>query len=264
MLSDLCGVCSDPSAAHDPCGTAVTTGDGRKKNEKAENRTHEPLRHIIRSCMFPTVLRSPPRHLSDLMYVEHYENGGGYALHSYADELTHLSKDELDIFAKKFFKTLFSERRKRGSCVPFSYYCIGVVHGAARKMPELLSYLSVAYPALQVHTNPLERKNASEAIPLSLYAANVYKSYTRGIFRCGPMHAISVVGVKGEERGMFSREVINMIESDPFLALVTPWGKLSKLHGMDPHNSNDGPILWVRHGEQSVPVCASGPKGKTW
>ncbi|KAA0194348.1 Round spermatid basic protein 1 protein [Fasciolopsis buskii] len=253
-----------PSKTHNAPETPVSTGDRRKKSGNPDNQTHEPLRHMIGNCMFPVVLRSPPRHLSDLMYVEHYENGGGYALHSYADELAHLTKDELDIFAKKYFRTLFSERRKRGSCVPFSYYCIGVVHGAARKMPELLSYLSRTYPALQVHTNPLERKNASEAIPLSLYAANVYKSYTRGIFRYGPMHAISVVGVKGEERGLYSREIIDLIESDPFLTLVTPWGKLSKLHGMDPHESNDGPILWVRHGEQSVPVCASGPKNKTW
>ncbi|TGZ63771.1 hypothetical protein CRM22_006719 [Opisthorchis felineus] len=218
---------------------------------------HDPLRHLIQSFARSKVPRSPLRHLSDLMYVEHYENGGGYALHSYADELAHLTKVELELFTKKYFRTLFTERRKRGIHVPFSYYCIGVVHGAAKSIPELLSYLSVMYPELKVNTNPLERKNASESTSISKYAEDVFKAYTRGIFRFGPLHAISIVGTKGEERGCFSNDLLRMIESDPFLRLVTPWGALSSLSGMDPHDSNDGPIIWARHGEQAVPVCAT-------
>lgn len=33
-----------------------------------------------------------------------------------------------------------------------------------------------------------------------------------------------------------------------------PWGKLSIVQ-MDPRLSNDGPILWVRPGEQLVPTA---------
>ncbi|KAA3680380.1 lysine-specific demethylase 9 [Paragonimus westermani] len=232
-----------------------------KKRKPSSTFIHDPLTHMIRSSTKTNILSSPLRHLSDLMYVEHYENGGGYALHSYADELAHLTKDELELFAQKYFKNLFSERRKTG-IVPFSYYCIGVVHGAARRLPELLSYISRVYPTLSVNTNPIEHKNATESILLSKYVHNVHKSYSRGVFRFGPMHSISIVGVKGEERGCFSRDILQMIEEDPFLRLVTPWGKLSSLSGMDPHKSDDGPIIWVRPGEQAVPVCPMTAKDK--
>ncbi|CAH8444778.1 unnamed protein product [Schistosoma turkestanicum] len=215
---------------------------------------HDPLAHIIRLSNNPKVPRPPKRHLCDMIHVERYENGGGYALHSYADELAHLTTDELALLARKYFKILFTERRKRSIRVPFSHYCIGVVHGAARRMPELLSYLSSAYPNLNISTNPLEQKNATETLSLAQYVKNVHKSYANGIYRFGPLHALSIVGVKGEERGVFDKRLIEIIEKDPFLKLVTPWGALSSLSGMDPRESNDGPILWSRHGEQTIPL----------
>ncbi|CAH8447897.1 unnamed protein product [Schistosoma margrebowiei] len=223
---------------------------------------HDPLAHIIRLSSNLKVPRSPKRHLCDMIHVEHYENGGGYALHSYADELAHLTADELALLARKYFKILFTERRKRGIRVPFSHYCIGVVHGAARRMPELLSYLSSAYPNLNVSTNPLEQKNATETLSLSQYVKNVQKTYANGIYRFGPLHALSIVGVKGEERGFFDKSLIEMIEKDPFLKLVTPWGVLSSLSGMDPRESNDGPILWSRHGEQTIPLFPTTMRGR--
>lgn len=33
-----------------------------------------------------------------------------------------------------------------------------------------------------------------------------------------------------------------------------PWGEFSIFPGGDPQNSNDGPILWVRPGEQLIPT----------
>ena len=33
-----------------------------------------------------------------------------------------------------------------------------------------------------------------------------------------------------------------------------PWGKLSVVQ-MDPRLSNDGPILWIRPGEQLIPTA---------
>ncbi|KAK4472438.1 hypothetical protein MN116_003691 [Schistosoma mekongi] len=231
-------------------------------NLMTSSNHHDPLAHIIRLSNNLKVPRSPKRHLSDMIHIEYHENGGGYALHSYADELAHLTNDELTMLARKYFKILFTERRKRGIHVPFSHYCIGVVHGAARRMPELLSYLSSVYPNLNVSTNPLEQKNATETLPLSQYVKNVQKTYSNGIYRFGPLHALSIVGVKGEERGFFDNNLIKMIESDPFLRLVTPWGVLSSLSGMDPRESNDGPILWSRHGEQTIPLFSTTMRGR--
>ncbi|GIZ03592.1 lysine-specific demethylase 9 [Caerostris extrusa] len=45
-----------------------------------------------------------------------------------------------------------------------------------------------------------------------------------------------------------------MLEENPFLYLTMPWGPMSIVH-MNPQESNDGPILWVRPGEQLVPTA---------
>ena len=37
-----------------------------------------------------------------------------------------------------------------------------------------------------------------------------------------------------------------------------PWGELSHLAEMVPTKSNDGPILWIRPGEQSIPTVELG------
>ena len=37
-----------------------------------------------------------------------------------------------------------------------------------------------------------------------------------------------------------------------------PWGELSNLKDMNPMKSNDGPILWMRPGEQSIPTVELG------
>lgn len=37
--------------------------------------------------------------------------------------------------------------------------------------------------------------------------------------------------------------------------MVSPWGRLSSVYGMDPEVSSDGPILWIRPGEQTVPTA---------
>ncbi|VEL32405.1 unnamed protein product [Protopolystoma xenopodis] len=230
------------------------TEDKMKSAIKSKQGDHNYLDHMTRSTGTKLIFRAPPRHLSDLMYIEHYENGGGYALHAYAEELAHLSPDELNILVKKYFRTLFGERRKKGIPVPFSYYCIGVVHGAARSFPELVSYMAKMHADMIVSTNTLELKNSYQTMTMSEYATNVFKTYSHGLFRYGPMHAVSIVGVKGEERGEHCTDLLNKLEADPFLSMVTPWSSLSKFAGCLPSESNDGPILWTRHGEQAVPV----------
>lgn len=38
------------------------------------------------------------------------------------------------------------------------------------------------------------------------------------------------------------------------LQRTLPWGTLSSLRRMNPRESDDGPIMWVRPGEQMIPV----------
>ena len=37
-----------------------------------------------------------------------------------------------------------------------------------------------------------------------------------------------------------------------------PWGECSSMESMIPTKSNDGPILWMRPGEQSIPTVELG------
>lgn len=237
---------------HDGIGCKYETMNSSNGENGSGN--HDSLHHTLQAAQNPPILTTPRRHLSDLLYIEHYENGGGYVLHAYAHEIARLTKDEVSLLAKKFFKTLFSERQKKCIPVPFSYFCIGIVHGAAKHMPEFVNHIGQHHPNLVVSTSPLGNKNETNTITAKEFSENVFRNYVNGCFRYGPMHAISLVGTKGEERGAFCEDILEIIARDPFLGLVMPWGKLSSLSNMDPQQSNDGPILWVRPGEQCLPL----------
>ena len=49
-----------------------------------------------------------------------------------------------------------------------------------------------------------------------------------------------------------------MLEESPFLRLTLPWGSLSSLKLSHRNQSDDGPILWVRPGEQLIPTAEIG------
>ena len=50
----------------------------------------------------------------------------------------------------------------------------------------------------------------------------------------------------------------DILETDPFLGATLPWGSMSILHGSNRYESDDGPILWVRPGEQLIPTAEIG------
>ena len=83
----------------------------------------------------------------------------------------------------------------------------------------------------------------------------VHRTYLNGTFRYGPLHQVSVVGTVHEEVGGYFPRLISILEKSPFLRLVMPWGPMSSLHMSSPTESNDGPILWVRPGEQLIPTA---------
>ncbi|XP_063834923.1 lysine-specific demethylase 9-like [Ostrinia nubilalis] len=85
----------------------------------------------------------------------------------------------------------------------------------------------------------------------------VAQSYAAGTFRCGPLHQISLVGTVHEEVGGYFPDMLDMLAASPFLKLTMPWGPMSAVE-MEPQESNDGPILWIRPGEQLVPTAELG------
>ena len=184
-----------------------------------------------------------------LLHVEQYCNGGALVCHSYQDEVEKLSDEEKQEFVKEYFDFVYGEPEEGVSnCV------MGIVHGAARDMPDFLEYLGDEYPNMVVKAGVLGKSDI-ETMSMEKYREMVHKSYEAGTFRCGPLLQVSMVGTAHEEVGDYFPEMLDMMEKDPFLNAVMPWGELSSVRMASRGNSNDGPILWTRPGEQLVPTA---------
>ena len=83
----------------------------------------------------------------------------------------------------------------------------------------------------------------------------MFKTYNGGTFRHGPLHQISLVGTVTEEVGGYFPNLLEMMEKNIFLKMTMPWGETSLVPMNNPLESNDGPILWVRPGEQMLPTA---------
>lgn len=61
-------------------------------------------------------------------------------------------------------------------------------------------------------------------------------------------------------------QISDMLEECPFLRMTLPWGSLSSLRLAQRNESDDGPILWVRPGEQLIPTAEIGltPNKRMW
>lgn len=91
---------------------------------------------------------------------------------------------------------------------------------------------------------------------MSCFCYQVHQSYSHGTFRYGPLQEVSLVGKVREEVGGYFPKIIKMLEESPFLKLVMPWGKMSSMQQMNSvTESDDGPIFWVRPGEQLIPTA---------
>ncbi|XP_025933052.1 putative homeodomain transcription factor 1 isoform X4 [Apteryx rowi] len=104
----------------------------------------------------------------------------------------------------------------------------------------------------KVHEVLLQARSALENI---LLHGKVNRTYCCGTYRAGPMRQISLVGAVDEEVGDYFPEFLDMLEESPFLRMTLPWGTLSSLRLQCRSQSDDGPIMWVRPGEQMIPTA---------
>ncbi|XP_063700906.1 lysine-specific demethylase RSBN1L-like [Culicoides brevitarsis] len=183
------------------------------------------------------------------MRIEVHPNGGASFVHLYQDEINSLSPTEMDELVEEFFKVVFSEDENG-----FAHHIMGIVHDAAAYIPDLLEHMAENYANLTVKAGVLGRNNDIETCTMHEYNEHVIKNYGHGTIRYGPLHQISIVGKVHEEVGGYFPDLIARIEKNPFLYQTMPWGPLSILK-MDPRLSNDGPILWIRPGEQLIPTA---------
>ncbi|XP_066995273.2 uncharacterized protein [Anabrus simplex] len=185
--------------------------------------------------------------------IETYANGGATIVHMYQDEIDCLNKDEMEELAQEYFKVVFGEDEKG-----FAHHVMGIVHDAATYLPDLLHHMADNYPSLTVKNGVLGRSSDIETTTMAQYRDQVCRHYLNGTVRYGPLHQISLVGTVHEEVGGFFPDFLARLEENPFLRMTMPWGPLSVVQMETPQESNDGPILWIRPGEQLVPTAEIG------
>lgn len=138
---------------------------------------------------------------------------------------------------------------------PAANYVLGVVRGSCAGMPDLIDYFADKYPQMIVKSSLLLNGKEINTECFSDYRNNVNATYLNGTYRYGPLLQTSLVGVRNEEIGDYFPEFIgDHLESNDFLKLVMPWGHFSLNENMNPMNSDDGPIIWARPGEQMIPT----------
>jgi len=182
-------------------------------------------------------------------HIEVHPNGGASIVHMYQDELNTLNQEQMAELVDEFFELVFSEDDDG-----FAFHVMGVVHDGARFLPDLLEHMAENYSNLTVKSGILNRNNDIETCTMMQYYEQALKSYDEGTVRHGPLHQISLVGKVHEEVGGYFPDLLGKLEQSPFLKKSMPWGKLSVVQ-MDPRLSNDGPILWIRPGEQLIPTA---------
>ncbi|EFX90309.1 hypothetical protein DAPPUDRAFT_11849, partial [Daphnia pulex] len=189
---------------------------------------------------------------ASLIKLETYPNGNASVLHMSQDEIDglNLNERELKELADEFLKLSFSEDENG-----FAHYVMSIVHNAATYMPDLLDHMAENYPNLTVKNGVLGRNSDIESTNMASFKEQVYKTYSGGTFRQGPLHQISLVGTVTEEVGGYFPKFLEMLEKNIFLKLTMPWGETSVVNMVNPLESNDGPILWIRPGEQMLPTA---------
>ncbi|XP_063783046.1 lysine-specific demethylase RSBN1L isoform X2 [Pseudophryne corroboree] len=221
-----------------------------KLEEKKETKEHEfPFVSLKEPRVQHKLKRLDSLEFKHLIHVEHQPNGGASLIHAYNSELSHLSPMEMERFTEEFVGLIFSENE---NCA--AYYVMGIVHGAATYLPDFLDYFSFNFPNSPVKMEILGKKDI-ETTTISNFHAQVKRTYSHGTYRAGAMRQISLVGAVDEEVGDYFPEFLDMLEESPFLKCTLPWGTQSSLQLKSRKESDDGPIMWVRPGEQMIPVA---------
>nr|XP_015820208.2 lysine-specific demethylase RSBN1L [Nothobranchius furzeri] len=191
----------------------------------------------------------PGLEFGHLIHLEQQANGGASVVHAYSERLSSLSPAEMERFAEEFVSLTFSEDKAQAAC-----FVMGIIHGAAAYLPDFLDYFSCKFPNTHVKMEVLGKKDI-ETTTMANFHSQVKRTYSQGTYRAGAMRQVSLVGAVDEEVGDYFPELISMLEESPFLARTLPWGTFSSLRVQSPTESDDGPIMWVRPGEQMIPVA---------
>lgn len=130
-------------------------------------RTLEPSVKLLPSGNFSCPITSHLKY-KKYMHVETHSNGGASVVHMYQKEIEHLSKDQIKELAYEFFKVTFSEDENN-----HAYHVMGIVHGAANYLPDLLEYMAMHHGTLTVKNGVLGRNSDIETSSFLQYHEQV-------------------------------------------------------------------------------------------
>lgn len=99
---------------------------------------------------------------------KHLQNGGAAIVHMYQDEIDLLSKDQIDELVDEFFQLTFSEDDDGNA-----YHVMGIVHDAARYLPDLLEHMAENYSTLTVKAGVMGRNSDIETLTMNQYNEQV-------------------------------------------------------------------------------------------
>ncbi|KAM4569498.1 uncharacterized protein PAE49_008934 [Odontesthes bonariensis] len=230
---------SPSSASKSPCNSTL------HNSPSSSPKIHFPIK-VHPKCSYPGLVGLE---FAPYIHIESQPNGGALVAHAYTSQLSSLSTEQRQRFAQEFITLAFSENKSQAA-----HYVMGIVHGEASYSPDFLEYFSAKFPSAPVKMEILGKKDI-ETTTMANYYSQVKRTYSHGTYRAGAMRQISLVGAVDEEVGDYFPEFIDMLEESPFLKRTLPWGTLSNLRSMSPTESDDGPIMWVRPGEQMIPVA---------
>ncbi|CAG03388.1 unnamed protein product, partial [Tetraodon nigroviridis] len=213
----------------------------------------------------------PGLEFGHLIHVEQQANGGA----SVRPALLSVARGDA-AFAQEFVTLSFSEDEAQAAC-----FVMGIIHGAASYLPDFLDYFSYKFPNATVKMEVLGKKDIETTTMINFHS-QVKRTYSQGTYRAGAMRQISLVGAVDEEVGDYFPEFLGMLAESPFLEVsvcilcvcvrclghsvilkrpdvvlqrTLPWGTFSSLRLQSPTESDDGPIMWVRPGEQMIPMA---------
>ena len=140
------------------------------------------------------------------------------------------------------------------------YFVISVLHGGCNDLPDPLTFYAKEFSNVNVKHEAIGQAKDVTTCTLKNYFRKCRDNYNTisGTMNMGPLRAISMVGKTGEEVSLYSDEYLDKLEDIPILKQMLPWGTSSVYKNTLPKESNDGPILWIRPGEQLINTSQSG------
>uniref|UniRef100_A0A0R3S6C2 Round spermatid basic protein 1-like protein n=1 Tax=Elaeophora elaphi TaxID=1147741 RepID=A0A0R3S6C2_9BILA len=180
------------------------------------------------------------------IHVVTHPNGGASMLKADWSKIKeHFSGPELDEFTIEFVTFGLAEVDST------PVFVIAVIENAAEYLQAMitfeifrstcngLEYFAKKFPHMPVKIGSLTSKQCVSTTTVSEYYSHVMETCHHGTFRYGPLHSLSLVGTRQEECGNYFK-------------LLMPWGEWSGADLESPSDSDDGPIFWVRPGEQMI------------